>query len=92
MKTLLNNLLLSGLFLVTFTLSCSTYASDETPLPDVVKTPSPANPVPIPYPNIRKGADKPDSKEKGIGKRVVNDFDRRGLPRFNEDSKYKKSD
>ncbi len=80
----MTNFLLSGLFLWVITLSISTYASDDPPFPDVVKTPAPANPIPIPYPNIDKGADKPDPKSKGNGKRVDRDFDRRGKQRFNE--------
>lgn len=74
--------LLSGISLGTITLSGSTFASDDSPLPDVVKTPSPANPIPIPYPNIGKSADKPDSKSKGNSKRVDKEFDRRGMPRI----------
>jgi len=88
----MNILLLSGLILGIVTLSGSTYASDDSPLPDVVKKPSPANPVPIPYPNIGKSTDKPDSKLKGNETRVDNDFDRKGVQRFEKGSKYKKSD
>lgn len=80
----MTKLLLSGLIFGTIILSVDTFASDQTPLPDVVKTPSPAGPVPIPYPNIGKGADTPDSKSKGNSKRVDKEFDRRGMPRFRE--------
>jgi hypothetical protein len=79
--------LLSGLFLWVITLSINTYASDDSPLPDVVRTPAPpAAPVPIPYPNIGKGAEKPDSKPKENEKRVGKDFYRRGMPRFDDRS------
>ena len=85
--------LLSGLIFGIITLSSSTYASDDSPLPDVVKTPSPpAGPVPIPYPNIGKGADKPDSKAKENSKRVYKGFDRRGVLRLNDRSIYLKPD
>ena len=85
--------LLSGLFLGILTLSLYTYASDNTPLPDVVRTPAPpAAPIPIPYPNIGKGAEKPDSKPKENEKRVDKDFDRRRVQRFGKGSKYLKTD
>ena len=85
--------LLSGLIFGIITLSSSTYASDDSPLPDVVKTPSPpAGPVPIPYPNIGKGAEKPDPKAKENSKRLDKDFDRRGVPQLNHESKFPKSD
>lgn len=68
-------------------------ASDDSPLPIVVKAPSPpAGPIPIPYPNIGKGAEKVDSKSKENPKRVDKDFDRRRMLRFGKGSKYKKSD
>ena len=80
-------LLLSGLILGIITLSVSTFASDDSSLPDVVKRPSPpAGPIPIPYPNIGKSADKPDSKEKENRKRVDKDFYRRGVIRFGKGS------
>lgn len=79
--------LLSGLFLGMLTQSASTYASDVLPLPDVVRTPTPAGPIPIPYPNIGKSADKPDSKSKEKSKRVDKDFYRRGMLRFGKGSK-----
>ena len=88
--SIFERILLSGLFLGMLTLSINTYASDDSPLPDVVKTPAPTNPIPIPYPNIGKSADKPDSKAKG--KRVDKNFDRRGGLRFEKGSKYLKSD
>jgi hypothetical protein len=89
----MTNLLLSVFFLSGITLSINTYASDDSPLPDVVRTPAPpAAPVPIPYPNIGKGADKPGSKSKGNEKRVGKDFDRRRVQRFGKGSKYLKTD
>ena len=82
----MTKLLLSVLIFGIITLSVNTFASDDPPLPDVVKTPSPAGPVPIPYPNIGKGADKPESKSKGNSKRVDKDFDRRGVPQIRMNS------
>lgn len=81
--------LLSGLFLGTITLSVNTYASDDSPFPDVVKTPSPpAGPIPIPYPNIGKSAEKPDPKSKETKIRGGRDFDRREMPRSNRRSRH----
>ena len=48
----------------------------------MVKTPAPANPIPIPYPNIGKGAEKPDSKARENEKRVGKDFDRKHDNRY----------
>lgn len=74
-------------------LSGNTFSSDNSPLPDVVNAPSPpAGPIPIPYPNIGKGAEKPDSKDNEDAKRVDKGFDRRGKLQINEGFKYKKSD
>ncbi len=78
-------LLLSGLVFGMITLSGSTFASDDSPLPIVVKAPSPpAGPVPIPYPNIGKSPEKPDSKSKENRKRVDKEFNRRGVLRIKE--------
>lgn len=70
------------------TLSGSTYASDDLPLPDVDKKPIPVHPVPIPYPNIGKSSEKPDSKSKENKIRGGRDFDRREMPRSNRRSRH----
>ena len=71
---------LSGLIIGMITLPINIYCTDAPPLPDVVKTPAPpAGPIPIPYPNIGKSVEKPDSKVKGNEKRVDKVSDRRDI-------------
>ena len=56
----MNKLPLSALIAGIITLSGSSYASDDLSFSNVEKTPSPAGPVPIPYPIIITTPEKPD--------------------------------
>lgn len=83
----MNKLPLSALIAGIITLSGSSYASDDLSFSNVEKTPSPAGPVPIPYPIIITTPEKPDQKSKENAKKVDKGFYRRGVPRIRKSSK-----